>query len=193
MRWQVEGADKVTGRERTYTIDADTREKAEKIAQEKGVLVADVHEQLAAAGTNGARPMDARPIDVHGPITSPPPPAPRSSSPPVVHAATAPAHYATTPPPPRYDEIVTSSRWLFGMGVLVAIAGWVLIGLSMIVAVCCLVAAARGRALLPPTLGWTSALYLAGIGLFAIYAAAMTRMVASLGMAIRDIARNRFS
>src|SRR5213075_160283 len=66
MRWQVEGADKVTGRERTYTIDADSREKAEQIAQLKGVLVSDVHGPAVARHGNGSTP-----IDVHGPITMP--------------------------------------------------------------------------------------------------------------------------
>lgn len=200
MRWQVEGADKVTGRERTYTIDAETREKAEQIAQQKGVLVSDVHEPslVKPAGGNGATAMvtapptaPSTPIDVHGPITAPPlarapAAAPQQTSP----APRAPQAHAS---PPRYDEIVTSSRWLYAMGVLVAIAGWVLIGLATIDAVMNLIGITRGRPLLPPSLNWMSVLYLAATGLLAIYTAAITRLLASLGLAVRDMARNSFS
>jgi hypothetical protein len=205
MRWQVEGADKVTGRERTYTIDAETREKAEQIAQQKGVLVSDVHEPLLAkpggagngasvATAPSAATLPATPIDVHGPITTPPAraqPAPSPTAPPQPAAATARAAAAHTAPP-RYDEIVTSSRWLYAIGVLVAIAGWVLIGLAAIDAAMNLIGVARGHPLLPPSLGWMSALYLGAIGLLAIYTAAMTRLLASLGLAVRDMARNSF-
>jgi hypothetical protein len=201
MRWQVEGADKVTGRERTYTIDAESREKAEQIAQLKGVLVSDVHEPQPAKPGNGANVTNgatATPIDVHGPITTPArPQATASQVPPqpVSPASrTAPAHgTAHAPGPPRYEEIVTSSRWLFAMGVLVAIAGWVLIGLAAIDAVMNLIGAARARPLLPPSLGWMSVLYLAATGLLSIYTAAITRLLASLGLAVRDMARNSFS
>lgn len=88
---------------------------------------------------------------------------------------------------------MTSSRWLFAMGVVVAIAGWVLVGLAMIGAVLCLLGTLRGRPLLPPSLGWTAVIYASAIGLVAIYTAALTRMLASLGMAIRDMARNSFT
>src|SRR3954471_7950768 len=141
MRWQVEGADKVTGRERTYTIDADSREKAEQIAMLKGVLVSDVHEpgtpSIAVAAAVAAA-VTAAPIDVHGPITAPPPPNHAAVPPPPVQTvaamqqATASKKLQQHQQQPRYDEIVTSARWLYGMGVVVAIVGWVVIGLAII-------------------------------------------------------------
>src|SRR3954462_7962562 len=100
MRWQVEGADKVTGRERTYTIDADSREKAEQIALLKGVLVSDVHEpgtpSIAVAAAVAAA-VAGRPIDVHGPITAPPPPPNHAAvpPPPVQTVATVKQHVAS--------------------------------------------------------------------------------------------------
>src|SRR4051812_20582138 len=199
MRWQVEGADKVTGRERTYTIDADSREKAEQIALLKGVLVSDVHEPgtpSIAVSVAVAAAMAAAPIDVHGPITAPPPPNHAAVPPPPVQTvATVKQHVASKsqhPQQPRYEEIVTSARWLYGMGVVVAIVGWVVIGLAIILGVTCLVGQLRPKPILPPALGWMTVLYLAAAGLIAIYTAAVTRILASVGLAVRDMARNSF-
>src|SRR4051812_1750029 len=104
MRWQVEGADKVTGRERSYTIDADSPEKAEELAQLKGVLVSDVHEP----GMTGVVPS-AAPIDVHGPITTPPSPShaavppPPAQAPAAVQQAVVSSKKLQHQQPPRYD------------------------------------------------------------------------------------------
>src|SRR5690349_733253 len=47
-RWTVEGADSETGEDRVLSIDAPTREDAERDAGEQAILISAIHESVAA-------------------------------------------------------------------------------------------------------------------------------------------------
>jgi hypothetical protein len=174
MKWHVEGADAHTGQEKSGTIEAPTAADAEQLARDRGVLVSNVQpanepdalEQLGTAAARQPRSIDYR--------------SPRASA------------AAITSDIPTYQAILRGDVWLRALAAIIAGFGWVSVGLAGLLLLLTLPAAASGASLsgiVAFALSIGPAL-LAGLLLLAV--SAILRWAASVGLAIRDLARNSF-
>jgi hypothetical protein len=193
MRWNVEGADPATGAERVIQVDADDRDAAERVARERGLLVAAAYPSTLqpAAAAHGAdvavaiaaprsfpKPVPhagetgATPLEYHGPAAEAAP------------ATGSPADESAPPPPapagrraPRYVGLQVGSSVLMAFALLYYVAA----GLVLLMTATAL----RAR-------GWED---VAGPLLLALALGMVGGLLQALSaacLALRDIARNSF-
>src|SRR3954454_16409133 len=72
MRWNVEGADAQTGRDRLVTVEADNPGAAEALARAKGMLIAAVHPVKVLSPADKLEQMMAGTLDAST-VTTPGP------------------------------------------------------------------------------------------------------------------------
>jgi hypothetical protein len=165
MRWIIEGAVTATGQDVRTVIDAANASDAEAFAMSKGILVSSVKPDRDAT------------LDALG-----------------AAARTAQARHVV-PQVPEYPEIDAGAGTLRFLAALVAGVGWLflLVGLGLIVfgvLVTLYPTSASGDTpvftLVATGLGSTA------YGVLILLAASLVRMLASVGLAVKDIAQNSF-
>ena len=176
MRWTVQGADSATGRERSVTVEASTREEAEAQAAYNGLLVSGSSPAGSAtppASRSGAVATAERPA---GRVNHTPP----ASAPAAAHA-------------PDYADILKGAKALRGLATFANVLAVVFFILAAVLFIVPLAASKHG----PPkpadfAAGLASALPAAGFGVAMLITSALLLMFASMGLALRDLTRNSF-
>jgi hypothetical protein len=164
MRWDVEGADTTTGKDVRLTVEAVTREEAERLARYNGILVAAI-----------TRPAAAPPIDYQ------PPPQP-------IATALAPPEYPDLVFAARWLRRLSYTAAAFGViysGAAVLVVLLALLQRPLGGMLDMLFGLLLGS---PP-----SVLAIALSALACFITAAVLRLLAGLAVARRDLARNSFS
>jgi hypothetical protein len=185
MRWTVEGADSSTGRETAMTVEARTREEAEQQARYNGLLVSVVYPHGSSRPADLGCPNAPAVVNYAGPTTPPPRPEPPPPATP------------SLPPPPRpafaYDDILADARHLRRLSTVARVVGFVALALA---AYRLIMPFVGGESSIRLPSVWeimdalSSALAPGAIGLLLLIAGGFLSMMASAGLALRDIARN---
>ena len=185
MRWNVEGADVKTGKNRVVQVYAKDSADAEAKARNLGVLVTAVHESVMKP----ANESEDETFDV-----APPEPASKPA-PSLDYQAPSPAR-SPAPPPPRNDrDEARKKRALIPDYAALSNAAFVIGVFSTLYyvlgAVALLMAMITAWSNTPPTRfeGPT----LAGYGLISLMAAGVLHGMSAGCYALRDIARNSFN
>ena len=154
-RWEITGADRNTGEDRTFSIDAATKRDAILLVKDRNVLISDVRCTI--------------PDEPHLP----------SQPSPTIKPVAAPGN------PPDYEEIIAGAAALKicagfsnALGVLSLIAA----------AIVCVVCLSHGELIQ----GVTALISLGVWGAWCLILAIILGMLASVGEALRDTARNSF-
>jgi hypothetical protein len=166
MQYLIEGADKSTGQDRSVIVSADNPRDAQRQAEEMNLLISSVVPH--AAGIPNPKPVDYASSRTPPPDLSP----------------------AQTKVPPRYIGLQIASLVL-GASCLIFYG---LAGLSGIMALFAVAAAARPPTPFGPPPGFAAMSGLAGfwIALCLFAAAAVQHGLSAACTALRDIARNSF-
>lgn len=173
MRWNVEGADAKTGEQHVYSVEANSAHEAEARARTKGLLVTAVHRSMLQNDGDVLNDAVARSIK-KATIAGPP------LIPETLRASPAAA--------PEYREIVKGSILNIYAWILQLI-GMVCIGLAAAVPIVVLLRPDLRKEINLPT----TIIFLVLTGLIYLAGGVLTKMYASLALAIRDIARNSFT
>lgn len=161
MKWQVRGASATTGIDATITVEAETDADAWAIASKRGMFV----ESVERVATSVA-----------------PPPSGMTQVPPYQPPRTR---------PPEYSELRRESGWITFLGTILAIIGWVSLGLALTLFAIVVYQRTQldpnpipaGDVILTvPTLIINAFLFWT--------ASAVLRMLGFIGLAVRDIASN---
>lgn len=166
MRWLVEGADAQTGRDVRIVIEAVSAAEAEQKAMDRRVLVSRVTVAPAAAPTPQQSEETDRLVKQR------------------------------LDPTPEYDEIVSGASALGVLASLVAGVGWLFVLGGFVFIVIAIgetvnpqVSPVHGVSVVTLVVGGAVAL---GYGVMILLAASLVRMIGSMGLALRDLARNSF-
>ena len=175
MRFEVKGADPNTGAEQNLTVDARDADEAETKARYSGVLVASVVPVVVPA----APVLDYRRPGTAGTAAGPSPAAAAPGDP------AAPA--AVVPAVPEYEAVLRRARRVDHLGAVALVVGYGSVVVGLLTALVALVSGDRV---------WGGAVAdgarLAVVGALLLAGGAVMRLLASVGRAVRDMARNSF-
>jgi len=176
MDWQVDGADRETGEDKAFLIDADTEQQARAIAEAHGLYV------------SAAAPY----VDPN-----------YTPSPQEAAAATAPRAQETLPyarpgasaAAATFADVPGAARRLRAADIVLSIFGWLYVALGVIAGLLILFATLRlGTAGLEISALLTTLvlpLALIAVGVVLLGAGAALRMLAAIGVATTEIARRK--
>jgi hypothetical protein len=174
-KWTVEGADKQSGLDLTSTIEAPTEARARQEAAGKGILVSSIHRSemdpldTITAVAEQLQRIGNTSIGMHSADLAP---------------ARAPAGA------PHYKKILTGSKVLEIFGLLFLLLGALSAVAALGFGVLWIVELARAETVQESTKWIVLASALAAVTTLTI--GALLRMTGSLGLAVRDLARNSF-
>lgn len=212
MQWQVDGADRTTGEDKAFLIDADTEAQARAIAEAHGLYVSaaapyvDPNYTPTLQEAAAAAAPDPEPQPEPTPTLPPPAPARRQQSRPAPTQSPPPAAAAYAQEPLSYArpdasaaartfaDVPGAARRLRAADLVLSIFGWLYVALGVVGGVITFIdmlslGAGLGVTTLLGTLLMPLALIAAGVLLLG--AGAAMRMLASIGIATTEIARRK--